>query len=191
MTKNAWKMCFIFNIEISTRHVYTFSKGTIGFLIPKNMGIDIKIVTLALLEAKLWPNIWFRWRPFWMCHKTRLRGRKNWTPIFLAYLTPNEAIKTIKSILETEMAKMTYRTRLYNGDQPYQLQAHCSVCLSHGDAGLTGSFCIHVIYLDGRVAYPASAIRSSNVELKLRPPSLTSAQHWTNIGSTKNYILIC
>ena len=43
-----------------------------------------------------------------------------------------------------------------NGDQPYQLQAwekkpltHCSVCLSHGDAGLTGSFCIQVVYLDG------------------------------------------
>ena len=87
--------------------------GTIGFLIPKNMDIDIKIVTLALLEANLWPNMWFRWRPFWMCHKTRLRGGKNWTPIFLAYLTPNEAIKTIKSILATEMAKMTYRTRLY------------------------------------------------------------------------------
>ena len=31
--------------------------GTFGFLIPKNMGIDIKIVTLALLEAKLWPNM--------------------------------------------------------------------------------------------------------------------------------------
>ena len=86
--------------------------GTIGFLIPKNMSIDIKIVTLALLEAKLWPNMWFRWRPFWMCHKTRLRGGKNWTPIFLAYLLPNEAIKIIKSILATEMAKMTYRTRL-------------------------------------------------------------------------------
>ena len=86
--------------------------GTIEFLIPKNMGIDIKIVTLAFLETKLWPNMWFRWRPFWMYHKTRLRGGKNWTPIFLAYLTPNEAIKTIKSILATEMAKMTYRTRL-------------------------------------------------------------------------------
>ena len=93
MTEKAWKMCFIFIIEISTKHVYTFCIGTIGFLIPKNMGIDIKIVTLALLEAKLWPNMWFRWRPFWMCHKTRLRGGKNWTPIFLAYLTPNEAIK--------------------------------------------------------------------------------------------------
>ena len=91
---------------------YTFCMGTIGFHIPKNMGIDIKIVTLALLEAKLWPNMWFQWRPFWMCYKTRLRGGKNWTLIFLAYLTPNEAIKTIKSILATEMAKMTYRTRL-------------------------------------------------------------------------------
>ena len=113
MTENAWKMCFIFNIEIPTRHTHFFM-GTIGFLIPKNMGIDIKIVTLAWLEAKLWSNMWFQWRPFWMCHKTRLRGEKNWTPIFLAYLTPNEAIKTIKSILATEMAKMTYRTRLYS-----------------------------------------------------------------------------
>ena len=43
--------------------------------------------------------MWFRWRPFWMCHKTRLRGGKNWTPIFLAYLTPNKVKKTIKSIL--------------------------------------------------------------------------------------------
>ena len=34
-----------------------------------------------------------------MCHKTRLRGGKNWTPIFLAYLTPNKVKKTIKSIL--------------------------------------------------------------------------------------------
>ena len=97
--------------------------GTIGFLIPKNMGIDIKIVTLALLEAKLWPNMWFRWRPFWMCYKTRLRGGKNWTPIFLAHLTPNEAIKTIKSILATEMAKMTYRTRLH-GPARIQLSLH-------------------------------------------------------------------
>ena len=32
---------------------YTFCMGTIGFLIPKNIGIDIKIVTLALREAKL------------------------------------------------------------------------------------------------------------------------------------------
>ena len=30
---------------------YTFCLGSIGFLIPKNMGIDIKIVTLALREA--------------------------------------------------------------------------------------------------------------------------------------------
>ena len=90
--------------------------GTIGFLIPKN----IKILTLALLEAKLLPNMWFRWRPFWMCHKTRLRGGKNWTPIFLAYLTPNEAIKTIKAILATEMAKMTYRTRLLRQLQIFQ-----------------------------------------------------------------------
>ena len=58
-----------------------------------------------------------------------------------------------------------------NGDQPYQLQAlektaltHCSVCLSHGDAG---SFCIQGVYLDGWVVYPASTIRSSNVGLKL------------------------
>jgi len=29
----------------------------------------------------------------------RLRGRKNWTPIFQAYLTPKEAKKAIKSIL--------------------------------------------------------------------------------------------
>ena len=43
--------------------------------------------------------MWFWWRPFWMCHKTRLRGGKNWTPIFLAYLTPNKVKKTIKSIL--------------------------------------------------------------------------------------------
>ena len=36
---------------------YTFCMGTLGFLIPENMGIDIKIVTLALLEAKLWLNM--------------------------------------------------------------------------------------------------------------------------------------
>ena len=114
-TKNDLKrMKNVFYIQYRNIYkTYTFCMGTIGFLIPENMGIDSKIVTLALLEAKLWPNMWFRWRPFWMCHKTRLRGGKNWTPIFLAYLTPNEAIKTMKSILATEMAKMTYRTRLY------------------------------------------------------------------------------
>ena len=93
---------------------YTFSMGTIVFFIPKNMDINIKNVTLAVLEPKLWSNMWFRWRPLWMCHKTRLRGRKNWTPMFLTYLTPKEAIKTIKSILATEMANMIYRTRLLN-----------------------------------------------------------------------------
>ena len=36
--------------------MYTFCMGTIGFFIPKNMGIDIKIVTLPMLEPKLWPN---------------------------------------------------------------------------------------------------------------------------------------
>ena len=76
---------------------YTLCMGAIGFLIHKNMGIDIKIVTLAMLEPKLWPNMWFRCRPFWMCPKTRLRGGKNWTP---------------KSIWTTEMAKLTYCTRL-------------------------------------------------------------------------------
>ena len=34
-----------------------------------------------------------------MCHKTRLRGGKNCTPIFLASLTPKKVKKTIKSIL--------------------------------------------------------------------------------------------
>ena len=50
-----------------------------------------------------------------MCHKKRLRGGKNLTPIFLNYLTPNEAIKKIKSILATEMAKMTYQTIGWTG----------------------------------------------------------------------------
>ena len=36
--------------------MYTFCMGTTGFFIPKNMGIDIKIVTLPMLEPKLWPN---------------------------------------------------------------------------------------------------------------------------------------
>ena len=39
-------MCFIFNINIYM--TYTFCMGTIGFLISKNIGIDIKIVTLAI-----------------------------------------------------------------------------------------------------------------------------------------------
>ena len=30
--------------------------GIIGFLIPKNIDIDIKIVNLAMLEFKLWPK---------------------------------------------------------------------------------------------------------------------------------------
>ena len=59
-----------------------------------------------------------------------------------------------------------------NGDQllaweKTALTLYCSVCLAHRDAGLTGSFCIHVVYLDGWVVYPASTKRSSNVELKL------------------------
>ena len=33
-------------------------------------------------------------------------------PNFFADLTPKEAIKTIKSIWASEMAEMTYRTRL-------------------------------------------------------------------------------
>ena len=72
------------------------------------------------------------------------------------------------------------------GDQPYQLQAwekknfDTLFCMSvtprnpwsdHRIRGLwsdlTGSFCIQVVYLDGWVVYPASTIRSSNVELKL------------------------
>ena len=63
-----------------------------------------------------------------------------------------------------------------NGDQPYQRQAweknsfdtlFCMSVTWRCDAGLTGSFCIQVVYLDGWVVYPASTIRSSNVELKL------------------------
>ena len=80
----------------------------------------------------LWPNMWFRWRPFWMCHKTRLRGGKNWTPIFLAYLSPKEAIKTIKSIWATEMARMTYRTRLRWHCIPNTLLKHSLCCLRPG-----------------------------------------------------------
>jgi len=55
-------------------------------------------------------------RPFWKwCHKMRLRGGKNWTPIFQAYLTLKEAKKAIKSIL----AK-TFNFRHFS-DIPHQI----------------------------------------------------------------------
>ena len=47
-----------------------------------------------------------------MCHKMRLSGGKQLTPIFLVYSTPKEAMKTIKSIWATEMVKITNHTRL-------------------------------------------------------------------------------
>ena len=52
MTENVQKMCFIVKFKIPMRHPHFFM-GTIGLLIPKTIGIDIQIVTLAIPKPKL------------------------------------------------------------------------------------------------------------------------------------------
>ena len=52
MTENVQKNVF-YRLFQNTYETSTFFMGTIGLLIPKTMGIDIKIVTLAILEPKL------------------------------------------------------------------------------------------------------------------------------------------
>ena len=82
--------------------------------------------------------MWFWWRPFWMCHKTRLRGGKNWTPIFLAYLTPNKVKKTIKSILAR-----TFNFR-HISDIPHQtnrLNIYCLLCTRYTSVGILSGSC--------------------------------------------------
>ena len=63
--------------------------------IQKNIVLDINFMIVRNFDRRV-----IMW-PFWKwCHKMRLRGGKNWTPIFQAYLAPiKEAKKAIKSIL--------------------------------------------------------------------------------------------
>ena len=50
MTENVSKMCFIVNFKISKRHPH-FLCALLDSSYPKNMGIDITIMTLAKLES--------------------------------------------------------------------------------------------------------------------------------------------
>jgi len=65
----------------------------------KNIGLDTNFMIVCNLEGSLYGIFSLEVAILKRCHKMRLRGGKNWTSIFQAYLTPKEVKKAIKSIL--------------------------------------------------------------------------------------------
>ena len=67
--------------------------GPIGLLILKKHGYRQQNRDSSYARAQVMAKYVISMTAFWMCYKTILRGGKNCTPIFVAYLTHKEAIK--------------------------------------------------------------------------------------------------